>query len=337
MKLPKQVNRKTGALSADEKTLTKLSQKHPSPIFDYILNIRKKEKIVGTYLTDMYSTDNRCRCSYLVGGDNAGEGGTETGRISSRVSIFGTGTNLQNIPPGVCREMFIADPGHVILEGDLSQAEVRIVAYEAEELGLIGIFETNGDVHKRNACWMYGVTEDKVTNDMRQAAKKQVHGFDYGMGAKGAAYHAGISEIDAQIVMNKYFTAYPNIRTWQRCIESELGKDRTLTNCFGAKRIFFGRWGNSLFREAYAYKPQSTVALLLNHVMLGFHLRYPNIPILLQSHDAFACEVPEAELTLWAERMKECFEVSLTIKRRTFKIPCEMKWGKNWGKMEKIK
>ncbi len=339
MKLPiqrKRVKNEKGdfPVTTDEHAMEVLEKKSGSPVFQYIREITHCKNIISTYLTDLYGDDGRSRCSYLVGGDAEGDGGTETGRLSSRTSIFDTGTNLQNIPPAV-RSVFVADPGYILIESDLSQAEARIVAYESEEQNLINLFETGGDIHKSNASWIFNVPQDKVTHEQRQIAKKQVHGFDYGMGERATAIHAGISVAEAMRVRNLYFTQNPGIRVWQRGIESELNRSRTLTNVFGAKRTFYGRWGDSLSRVAYAYKPQSTVAQLLNLIMLKFHTQYPWIPILLQVHDSFVCEVPIEEVHMWVDMIKQCYKYPLTINHRTFTIPGDIKLGHTWGTMEK--
>jgi len=133
MNLPTKYKRSTGKVTTDERALDELSHKYPSPIFDLILGIRHDRKIISTYLQDKGGDDGRIRCSYVIGG-------TETGRLSSRESVFGTGTNLQNVPPGDCRRMFIPDEGKVFVHPDLSQAEARVVAYLANEEGLIDLF-----------------------------------------------------------------------------------------------------------------------------------------------------------------------------------------------------
>jgi hypothetical protein len=50
----------------------------------------------------------------------------------------------------------------------------------------------------------------------------------------------------------------------------QLSKDRSLINPFGRRRIFMDRWGDELFKEAYSFIPQSTVADKLNRDGLAY-------------------------------------------------------------------
>ncbi len=177
--LPTKYKRGTTRVTTDEMAIQELASKYNSPVFDIILRIRHNVKLLGTYLKGNVSDDGRIRCSYVIGG-------TETGRLSSRKSVFGSGTNLQNIPPGVCRRMFVPDDGMVFMETDLSQAEARIVAYLAEEPMMIEVFEGGGDIHQLTADSLpigfepSGSAYENVPNPRRLFAKKHVHAFNYG-------------------------------------------------------------------------------------------------------------------------------------------------------------
>jgi len=319
MKLPPRISRMRGTETTDEEALLALSAQYPSKIFDLILDIRRNRKLMGTYLTN---EGERMKCSYVIGG-------TETGRLSSRESVFGTGTNLQNIPKGVCRRMFVADEGRLFVEADLSQAEARIVAYLAREEKLIRLFEEGGDIHSQVAEWV-GVP--------RGLAKRLVHASNYGIGVRTFAHHAGIKEGQAREALQKYFDTFPRIRMWQLQIQADLSKSRILETPMGRKRVFFGRWGEQLFREAYSFIPQSTVADVLNLALINISRMRPEWEIMLQIHDAFVIQVSEQEEKLEiVGELRKAFDIPLTIEGRTFVIPIDIKCGKNWEEMEKIK
>jgi len=316
MKLPPRISRVRGTETTDEEAIEALAAQYPNEVFDLILTIRKNLKLLGTYLTD---EGERIRCSYLIGG-------TKTGRLSSRESVFGTGSNLQNIPKGICRKMFVADEGKVFIEADLSQAEARIVAYLSGEEKLINLFEKGGDIHAQVAEWI-GVD--------RELAKRLVHGSNYGIGVRTFAYHAQIKESKAREVLQKYFDTFPKIKMWQLQIQAHLSKTRIMETPMGRKRLFFGRWGEQLFREAYSYIPQSTVADVLNLAIINLKKSIPNAEIMLQIHDAFVVQCAEGEVNMYADAIKEIFKIPLTINNKTFTIPVEIKTGKNWDEMHK--
>lgn len=335
--LPKKYKRGTTRVTTDEMALEELAVKYNSPIFELILKIRHNKKLIGTYLQDKGGDDGRMRCSYVIGG-------TETGRLSSRKSVFGTGTNLQNIPPGVCRRMFVADDGMVFVEVDLSQAEARVVAYDAEEEKMIEVFESGGDIHQVTANSLptnfvpSGSAYENVPNPVRLFAKKHVHAFNYGEGEFMFAKRAKIEKSLSKALRNGYLDKFSNIRAWHLRIQSQLNKSRTMTTLTGRRRTFFGMWGEQLFREAYAYIPQGTVADVLNLALIRFDNteRKYFMELMLQTHDSFMFQCVRGEVGFHVEVLRKCFDIPLYINGRTFTIPIDVKVGDNWDEMEKV-
>ena len=340
LSMPEQYKKGTTTLTTDEEALMTLAEKYHSPIFDLILGIRGNRKLIGTYLDDAGGEDGRMRCSYVIGG-------TETGRLSSRASVFGTGTNLQNVPPGVCRKMFIADPGHLFVGADLSQAEARVVAYLAEEEKLMKVFEEGRDVHQLTADSLppgfvpVGSAYENVPNPRRLFAKKHVHAFNYGEGEWTFARRAKIDKKSAAAIRSGYLDAFPGIVMWQMRIQKELGKCRTMTTPLGRKRTFFGLWGDQLFREAYAFVPQATVADLLNLALIRFveltksHKEdyYPSLHI----HDQFVVQCETDKVEDCVEMMRLAFDIPIFVRGREMRIPIDVKVGENWQEMEVVK
>lgn len=164
------INKTTGSrsLTADNDALAKCNKIRANDAIQTVLRIRELSKIYSTYLEVKLDSDKRIRCTYNITG-------TETGRLSSSTTLRGTGTNLQNIPPGEVKSLFIPDEGKVFINADLSQAEARVVAYLADERRLIEVFEQGGDIHRRNAANIFNVSESEVTHEQRQMAKRVVH------------------------------------------------------------------------------------------------------------------------------------------------------------------
>lgn len=346
LNLPPQYKKGTTQLTTNEEALENLANKFNSPIFDLILGIRQNRKLIGTYLNDAGGDDGRMRCSYVIGG-------TETGRLSSRQSVFRSGTNLQNIPPGVCRRMFVADEGKVFIEADLSQAEARVVAYLSEEERMIEIFEKGGDIHQLTADSLptsfmpSGSAYENVPNPRRLFAKKHVHAFNYGEGEWTFARRAQIDRKTAGAIRDRYFDMFPRIKAWHLSIQSRLGKSRTMTTPMGRKRTFFGLWGDQLFRKAYAFVPQSTVADVLNLALIrldsltnsGKYTTFAKPEPMLQIHDAFVVQcgndITSIDQTILI--IREVFNIPIYINGKTLTMPIDIKVGKNWDEMEKIK
>lgn len=348
LKLPPQYKKNAQGkevISADEDSLEELFKRFNNPIFKLIQDIRKVRKLLSTYIRAELEADGRMKCSFIIGGNMKDEdgkekaGGTETGRLSSRENIYGRGTNLQNIPRGdIVRSIFIPDSGFIFINADLSQAEARAVAYLAREERLQNLFsDSKQDIHKRNAAMVFSKRVEEVTGEERQLAKTLVHAANYGIGARKFSKHIGKSEAEARELLNQYYALYPSIKRWHMEVEDRIGKTRILRTPLGRARMFFGRWGPDLVREAIAYVPQSTVSDIIN---MGIVEASDNLPpqweLLLQVHDSILMQVPEGTAMEQVVRfIRHYFEFPVEIEGRQMVIPVDIKWGYNWAKMEK--
>jgi len=317
LKLPVQRHRKTGSVTADERALEVLGHKYPSPVFNKVLEQRGRIKTLGTYLDANVDSDGRMRTSYLVSG-------TDTGRLSSRKGIFGSGMDLQNIPENL-RFPFVPDDGMVLVEADLSQAENRIVAYLADEQKQMEIFEIGGDFHSMMAEWL---------RRERKLAKKIVHGTNYGMKKRLLSQLTGLSEGEAQALRMRYFATCPMIERWQLNIQHQLKQTRTLTTPLGRVRVFNGLLGDDMYRKAYAYIPQSTVGDWLNiNLVCVYHTLKNVADILLQVHDSMLLQCKPDDLDHVIRVIKYFLERPMKVGKYEISIPCDIKVGNNWGDM----
>ena len=85
---------------------------------------------------------------------------TSTGRSASN------NPNLQNIPKRgelakQFRKIFIPEEGYVLMEADLSQAEIRCSAWAANDKELTKIYKEEGDVHSYTASVIMGVSYEE--------------------------------------------------------------------------------------------------------------------------------------------------------------------------------
>lgn len=256
-----------------------------------VQEIRGLKKLYGTYLNLEFDTDGRMRCSF-------NPRGTKFGRLSSSKTIFGTGTNFQNLPQEF-KKFLVADDGMCFLEVDKRQAEWVVVAYCTGDANMIKAIESGTDVHVHTASLMFHVEPDLVKLDaklighetdaehiralrsgdsllakhlrecprsmsLRQCGKKSNHGLNYDEGPNGFAMINEIDQAEAKRIVNMYHSIYPGIRIWYETVKRTLHKDRELTNCFGRTVRFLGAWNDKLWKSAYSMLPQSTVVDSLN-------------------------------------------------------------------------
>ena len=295
------VNRKTHLPTTDEDALKRIARKGYEEA-STILKLRHLSKMKGTYLEVTLDKDKRLRCSF-------NPVGSAQGRLSSSETIFGTGTNMQNLPEEF-RKFLIADDGCLMFNIDLSQAENRAVSYIAPEPTMIDAFEKKIDVHSLTGALISGLTIEEVTRQdkadvkcplgggsftWRFWGKKANHGLNYDLGYKTFALKYEIQESDAKFIVDRYHKIYPGVRMYHSWVKEQLFKNRTLTNIFGRRRMFTDRWGDEMFKVAYSFIPQSTVADIinrrgLNNIYFNQDKYYP-VDLLLQVHDSILFQI----------------------------------------------
>lgn len=90
--IPPYMSRKTGKPTTDDKAMSRIFRRFKLPEAKLVQEIRGLSKLEGTYLEIAFDPDDRLRCSY-------NPRGTWTGRLSTSQTVFGTGTNMQNLDP----------------------------------------------------------------------------------------------------------------------------------------------------------------------------------------------------------------------------------------------
>ena len=334
------ISRSTGNPSVDVDALKRLARKGYEEA-RVLLKIRTLTKLKGTYLDVTLDGDGRLRCAY-------NPVGTKSGRLSSSKTIFGTGTNLQNQPPEM-KGYMLADDGYIIYSMDLSQAENRVVAYVAPEPAMIEAFESGVDIHAKTASLIFRKPVDEISDEPgscplaggkyseRFWGKKANHGLNYDLGYKGFAMYYEMPEVEAKFIVGSYHTAYPGVRLYYEWIKSQLSTDRILENPFGRRRKFMDRWGHSLFKEAYSWIPQSTIADKLNRdgVLFIYNNQqwFKPVELLNQVHDSIVFQIPidiglqEHASILY--RIKNSLETPIKWRIQDFSIPTDLEMGMN--------
>jgi DNA polymerase-1 len=212
--------------STDVDVLTELATKHDVDFLNMILEYRRLQKYLSTYLVSIYNKsefDGRIHPSYH-------QHIAVTGRTSS------SNPNFQNIPRDAkdLKECFIADPGMTIVKADLAQAEFRCWAHYSADQAMLDDIHAGLDIHRKTASEVFGVPEEEVTKDQRTAAKNCVFGLMYGRGSKAIADQYGISIEEADTVRKLFFKKYPMASIW-------LDKQVAHAREFGHVKTWMGR------------------------------------------------------------------------------------------------
>ena len=326
---------KEGKPSSDEYTLQTLFKRYPEEkVLQHIMTYRKKSKLIGTFLNAKLDDDGKMRTSYNVSG-------TKNGRLSSsKNKITGKGMNLQNIPKDI-RNLYVAEEGNVLVKGDLSQAETRVVAELLARVGdptlQIKYQDPSFDIHRWMAASVLNIKEEEVDKTQRQFGKLDNHSGNYGAGPKvmqAKAHKYGIDNMTyklAQHWLEERHAIIPGLRVWWADVEKKVKKSRCLDTCLGRKRIFFGRLDPVVFRDAYAFEPQSIVGDVTNMILLALHNKLDSdCKIVLQTHDEVVTECPESKVEQVKALYKEVSVIPLWINEIPLIIPIDLDVGKNW-------
>ena len=356
--LSQQISTLSKRLTTDKTALTKLSILHPDNEFLALLRKhRNLSVLLSTFITMKLSPSNRMHTSY---------GYTNTWRLTSSVHPMGYGGNMQNLPKSngkYIRRILIPDEGKIFVVADLSQAEARVVSWEAKDEKAIDDFLSGGDVHWLAAVDMLPFlkgfnysdsTKNTVVkepdtghaltlNDARNIAKIAVHGGNY-LGGAGMIQKALLRlEILRPItycrdLIIKRLNSRPAIKIWHKKIWDKLNLDNTIISSFGRKRLFFGKIDNAAHRVACAFSPQNTVGEILESGIASIHKKQNDL-ILMNIHDEVVCQCDdnEASVRKTASIINEALSIPLLINGRELIIPVDISIGHNYCDLKAYK
>jgi len=266
------------------------------------------------------------------------------------------------------REMFVPDEGCIFLQADSAQAEARVVFMLANDMQALEDIDKR-DYHALTASWFVGGTENDWSKKVlgyehpnRFLGKTLRHAGHLGAKARRAAtevntqarkYHIPItiSEGAAKKALETFHAKQPSIqKIFHASIIKQLEANRTLIapapygidSPVGGRRMFFERWSDELFRQAFSYIPQRTVSDNTKAAALRIKARAAWIKIIVEAHDALLVMVPfvrrfEAKAILKEEMERPIDFSTCSIKRGILTIPCDVEIGSDYCNLSKFK
>lgn len=119
------------------------------------------------------------------------------------------------------RTVFVASPGHILIDADFSAIEARVISWLAKEDWRLEVFRTHGKIYEASASQMFGVPLEKIKKGNPEYALRQkgkvaelALGYQGGTGALIAmgALIMGLSEEELPEIVNRWRDANRNIR-----------------------------------------------------------------------------------------------------------------------------
>ena len=316
--------------STDADTLQELSSLHPA--IDKILAYRQVSKLSSTYIDGLLR---------LTGRDGRVHSWFDqtiaaTGRISS------SEPNLQNIPVRTqmgreIRRAFIAKPGHVLVDADYSQIELRLLAHLSGDEAMCDAFNRGQDIHARTAAEVYGVTLEEVTPQMRSSAKAVNFGIVYGISDFGLASNLHISRREAGEFIERYFARYGAVRKFMdACVAQGKAEGYSVT-MYGRRRplpeLTSPNYNRRQFGERAAMNTpvQGAAADIIKIAMNAVHQRLRDeglqAKLILQVHDELIVECPVHEQQAVEALLRQCMEGAAQL---SVPLVADVHAGRSW-------
>ena len=305
------------------------------PIVQTILKYRTTAKLKTTYTDKLPLMVNqntgRVHTSYH-------QAVTATGRLSS------SDPNLQNIPIRTVegkriRQAFIAPNGFQILAADYSQIELRIMAHNSQDPGLLDAFQADLDIHQATAAEIFAVDLESVSAEQRRSAKAINFGLIYGMSAFGLTRQLGITRGDAQEYIELYFARYPQVKIYMDAIRNQARESGFVETVFGRRLYLPDIDSHNYQRRQYAERSainapmQGTAADIIKKAMIDLERQLVeesiDAKIIMQVHDELVLEVKDnsvdAVSELVTEAMGKAADLDVVLK-------VDLGVGENWDK-----
>lgn len=337
------------------------------PIVHHIIDLRKMEKLKGTYTTKLAARAARDPESRVYTSFN--QTVTATGRLSS------SNPNLQNIPSRSAigqqiRATFIAADGCQLVGVDFGQIELRMVAHYG--YGYLGyshlgeLMKQDKDLHSAMVERIWNIPYDDVVkgkkeNDrtlvLRRGIAKNINfGFCYGMGAEGFVlryrrpvdrdapdYKPGdefFTVHEAKQFRHAFFEAYPEINGMHAIAVAhlqEFGEAYTITGRTRHFKFTKGKSERELWWDGFVAwnhmvqggaQDVMKIAMRDVHRALRSNPRYREVRILLQVHDELIIEAPDA----LAEEVRDLVaDKMINCVQLHLPITVDAQIGKSWA------
>lgn len=210
---------KTGKLVLDDEVLKDaLTKVQDKAALQALIDVRSAGKLLSTFYTPYprHVHNGMLRPEQRLDG-------TTTGRTSMQ------NPNLQQVPRepiGIHKAFTSSFDGGYFASFDLSQAELRVLAWLTGEPGFVLAFE-RGDIHTYNASVLFDVPYERVTKQQRSAAKSPTFAIVYGASPKTS---------EEKQLHESFYARFPTIKPWLQRQGAEALRELYVTDALGRRR-----------------------------------------------------------------------------------------------------
>jgi len=293
----------TGNPSVGKKTL---QDNKDHPFVNLLIRYKIVSKLLAGFINPLpgqIQGDGKVRPSF-------NDTGARTGRLSC------SKPNLQQLPKpkcyscgspkvkeGMCescnkkvdvnvRSIFRAPKGYKMFSADYKSQEICVMAQQSKDPTLIKSLHNGYDMHLAIANKFYNlgipeeclseehkdhkVWKEKFSNE-RGKAKTITFGLAFGKGAYGFSKDFGITEDEAQKIVDDYFEGMPKLKEAIDVSHKEIKKNGFVRNLAGRYRHFekntFGHYSNRDLRQGFNFKIQGFAADMIRAASINVYKR----------------------------------------------------------------
>ena len=366
--IPKPTDKKfltdKGQAKTSKDVLESYNRKYSSPIITGILGYKKLKKLDGSFLNKIEQfispKTDRVHPTYFLGV-------TKTGRLSCR------GPNIQQMPKEIelpdgeiisIKKLFIAPPGKILLHADYSQMEFAVLAGLSASYGddTLKLAVNKGlDLHCYIASKVFNIDYDvmfkkskikehldKKYVKLRSRAKAVGFGIIYGSSAWGMAKKQGITEQEAQSLIDAFFREFPGIKKYISDKHQQVKDQHFSVSPFGRRRRFpvidvRGWVDNSCKRKAQNHPIQSGASDITLNAVIDLAEAMPKIggEVIGTVHDSIISEIEDTPESIKAA-CKIYREICVEKPKLSYSflsgvdLKVDLEKGYSWGELEEI-
>jgi DNA polymerase-1 len=261
--------------------------------------------------------------------------GAPTGRFAC------TNPNIQQVPHAVeYRRCFMGHPAsRRLVIADYSQIELRILAEFSGDDGFKAAFNSGADLHRVTAAQVFNVSEDQVSKEQRDFAKRLNFGVVYGIGAQRFSMMTGLGQSESEDVLRKYFATYRKLDAYLREAANRAVSDKEARTGSGRLVKFnydpADRQQVSMTQRNGKNAPiQGTSADILKRALrlLNDELRTTSAKIVNIIHDEIVVEVDESEAEAVAQTVEKAMVAAAEEYLETVPVKVESQIANEWTK-----
>jgi len=328
----------TGAISTGTKVLTTLSENYDIPFIKDLEEFRKKNKILNGFILpymdgDIIKSDGRIHTTFHITG-------TVTGRLSS------SNPNLQQIPRGnTVKQLFLPEEGHIMVNADYSQMELRVMAALSGDPKLLGAYRNGIDVHALTASLVYNIPMEQVAKEQRQTAKMVNFAILYGSSARGLAYRLNRPEDEMTEFIKRWYEVYADVQAFNKHVTNftlahgyiitPFNRYRHLPDVYssnGAAKAHAIRQANNFIIQSTA-SDMTLLSLIQIHKFLTSNPQY-DAKILSSVHDSIVLSINQEQAIELLRSIKSIVESYNFDWMRGIRMEAEFSVGTNYAAQE---